>query len=237
LKELRHQFPRLQFCIHLDALYATDPNLTLLKELKMGYSIVRKAKVLKTVGEDCRGLKKFTEPVKVNIENRRFKIKQTIHFFNDVAYRQHNLSIMQLDENAEKKPSKRFAKVTSKNTHWEWIVHHHLCRANVVKYAADSRIRWKQEEMFNDLQCQGFAICHDFNRAPTAQLVRTYLILIAYAITSILTHSRLGKFILSTGLTISFMMEQMLMDLIYISEDTLFNRSDPGQFRWSTGPP
>jgi len=40
----------------------------------MGYSIVRKAKVLKTVGEDCEGLKQFSKPVEVEAENRRFKI-------------------------------------------------------------------------------------------------------------------------------------------------------------------
>src|SRR5262249_13159593 len=161
---------------HLDALYATDPNLTLLEELDMGYSIVRKAKVLKTIGEDCDGLKRLSKPLEVRGENKRFTVRQTIHFFNDIAYRQHNLSIIQLDENVEKKPSKRFAKVTFKNIHWEWIVHQYITPANVTDTAARSRLRWKQEDLFNDLQHRGFAICHDFNRAPAAQLVRTYLI-------------------------------------------------------------
>ncbi|MDR3623996.1 MAG: hypothetical protein P4L16_02515, partial [Chlamydiales bacterium] len=44
--------------------------------------------------------------------------------------------------------------------------------------ATRSRIRWKEEDLFNDLQCRGFAIRHDFNRAPVAQSVRIYLILI-----------------------------------------------------------
>jgi hypothetical protein len=97
--------------------------------------------------------------------------------------------------------------------------------------------RWKQEDLFNDLQHRGFAISHDFNRAPAAQLVRTYLILIAYAICSILAHSALGKSILSTGMTISFMMEQMLMDLIYVPEMVLFKWRGHGQLRWGTDPP
>jgi len=237
LKELRRQFPRLRMCIHLDALYATDANFTLLDELGMNYSIVRKAKVLKTVGEDCKGLKRFCKPVQVDNEDERFKIRQTIHFFNDLAYKKHNLSLIELEETAEKKPSKRFAKVTSRKTHWEWIVHQQLNSVNVGKVAAQSRIRWKEEDMFNDLQHRGFAICHDFNRVPAAQLVRTHLILIAYAICSILTYSRLGKSVLSRGLTVIFMMEQMLTDLIYVPEEILFNRGDPKQFRWSTGPP
>lgn len=237
LKELRRHFPRLRMCVHLDALYATDPNFTLLKALGMNYSIVRKAKVLKTVGEDCEGLEKFCKAIDVNNEDKRFKIQQTIRFFNDIAYRDHKLSLIKLDEQAEKKPSKRFAKVTSKKTHWEWIVQQRLNSANVGRIAARARIRWKQEEMFNDLQHRGFAICHDFNRAPAAQLIRTYLILIAYAICSILTYSRLGKFVLSKGLTIIFMMQQMLTDLIYVPGDVLFSRSDPRQFRWGTDPP
>lgn len=236
LSELRRQFPRLHFCIHLDALYATDPCLKLLKELKMGYSIVRKAKVLKTVGEDCQGLKKFLAPIQVVKEGKCFKVQQTLCFFNDVAYREHKLSIIQVDEQAEKKPSKRFAKVLSKKTHWEWVVHQRLNHENVSAIATGSRIRWKQEDLFNTLQCRGFAIQHDFNRAPTSQSVRTYLILLAYAITSILTYSTLGKAILAKGYTISFIMEQMFQDLLYLTEDQLFNRYNPSQLRFARPP-
>jgi hypothetical protein len=237
LEELRRQFPRLPFCIHLDALYATDQNLTLLEKLGMGFSIVRKATVLKSVGEDCEGLKALSQPLQITTENTRFKIQRIIHFFNDISYREHNLNIIQLDEHAEKKPSKRFAKVRVKKTHWEWIVHQHLNRINAGEIATQSRIRWKQEDLFNDLQHRGFAICHDFNRAPIAQLVRTSLILIAYAICSILTHSALGKSVLSKGITISFMMEQMLADLIYVPTTTLFKLHDPSQMRFAKDPP
>jgi hypothetical protein len=237
VKELRRQFPHLRMCIHLDSLYATDTNFTLLEGLKMDYSIVRKAKVLKTVGEDCEGLEKFYKPIQVKTENRRFKIQQMIHFLNDIEYRKHNLSLIKLEEVAEKKPSKRFAKITSKKNHWEWIVHRQLNSANAEKTATQSRIRWKEEDLFNDLQHRGFAICHDFNRAPVAQSIRTYLILIAYAICSILTYSRLGQAALSGGLTITFMMKQMLQDLIYVPEEVLFNWSDVGQLRWGTDPP
>jgi hypothetical protein len=237
LRELRRQFPHLRLCIHLDALYATDPNFSLLKELKMGYSIVRKVKVLKTIGEDCRGLKSLSLPLKASKENTRFKIRQNIHFFNDVTYRGHNLHIITLEEEAKKKPTKRFAKIQSKKVHWEWIVHQHLDCNNVCAIATQSRIRWKQEDLFNDLQCRGFAIRHDFNRAPNAQSIRIYLILIAYAISSILIHSTFGKTILAKGYTISFMMEQMLTDLIYLSDAILVESHNPIQLRFAKDPP
>lgn len=237
LRELRRQFPRLRLCIHMDALHATDPNFTLLKGLNMDYSIVRKAKVLTTVGKDCAGLKSFSPPIKHTTETKRFKIEQEIHFYNDVKYQEHNLSIIELDERAEKKPSKRFAKIQSTSTHWEWIVSQKITEANVVKDSKRSRIRWKQEEMFNDVQRRGFYICHDFNRSPNSQTIRMYLIYVAYAICSILTHSTLGKAVLAKGYTILFMMQQMLTDLISRSEDQLFAGFNPIQLRFAKDPP
>ena len=240
LRELRQQFPRLRLCIYLDALYATDPCLSFLKELKMGYSIVKKIKVLKTVGADCRGLKLLqasTQVMTIEKEDKRFNIQQKIAFFNDVGYRKHALSIIQVDEHAEKKPSKRFAKIQSKQTHWEWIVHQRLTKENVAASATRSRIRWKQEDLFNTLQCRGFAIRHDFNRAFTSQSVRIYLILIAYAISSILTYSSIGRAILSRGYTTTFMMEQMLNDLIYLADVVLVESHNPIQLRFAKDPP
>ncbi|HEX4838897.1 MAG TPA: hypothetical protein VFU89_00465 [Rhabdochlamydiaceae bacterium] len=196
------------------------------------YSIVRKATVLKTVGEDCQGLKIASSPLKIDKENKRFNIHQVIHFFNDIPFKKHSLHVVELEETAQKKPSKRFAKVQFKKTHWEWLVHQNLNNANAAAVASNSRIRWKEENLFNDLQHREFAICHDFNRAPTAQSIRSFLILIAYAISSILTHSSLGRSILSEGHTITFIMKQMLTDLIYISETTLFHCRDPTQLRF-----
>lgn len=238
LRELRKHFPRLKLCVHLDSLYATDSIISLLEELKMGYSIVRKATVLKTVGEDCAGLKLLSKPLNAFAENKRFKFQQTMYFFNEIAYKNHKLNILQFQENAEKKPSKRFAKLQQKQTKWEWIVSQHLNSSNAQKSAGKSRIRWKQEDLFNELQHRGYSICHDFNRSPTAQTIRIFLILIAYAICSILTHTRFGQAILSNGMmTIVFMMKQMLKDLTYVSEKVLFKWSDAGQLRWGTDPP
>src|SRR4029078_5961248 len=109
----------------------------------MGYSIVKKVKVLKTVGADCEGLKRlqaFAQEVIIEKEDKRFNIQQKICFFNDMEYREHGLNIIQLDEHAEKKPSKRFAKIQSKQTHWEGIVHQQLSKENVAAIASGSRL-------------------------------------------------------------------------------------------------
>ena len=64
-----------------------------------------------------------------------------------------------------------------------------------------------------------------------------YLIYIAYAINSILRYSALGKSVIAKGYTVWFMMEQMLKDLIYISEGVLFSFKDPKQLRFGKDPP
>lgn len=84
---------------------------------------------------------------------------------------------------------------------------------------------------------RGFAICHDFNRAPHIQTIRMYLVLIAYAISSILTHSLLIKDILSKGYTILFLMKQMLNDLIYIADSALSVSHQSIQLRFAKDPP
>lgn len=210
----------------------------MLKELRLGYSIVRKAKVLKTIGQDCEGLKTICTPVKESITEGRFKINRTLYFFNDITYRGHDLHIIQFDEKGEKRPSHRFAKIQSKKTHWEWIVHQTINTANVTSIAKGARIRWKEEDLFNDLQHRGFAVLHDFNRAPIAQSIRMYLILMAYAICSILTHSLLGQLILSKDCrSIRHMMQEMLEDLSRIPEEVLFGRQDLKQLRFGKDPP
>jgi hypothetical protein len=236
LTKLRELFPRLPFCIHLDALYAIDPIFNLLHELKMGCSIVRKVKVLKSVGEDCRGLKQFSEPVHIFKETKYFNVEQIIYYFNQVTYQKHHLNIIQLDEKAIKKPSKRYAKVRTKKTHWEWIVHQNLTKNNVAESTVNSRIRWKQEDLFNSLQCRGFAMRHDFNRAPNAQSVRFYLMLIAFAISSILTCTNFGRKLTAQGFSLIFLMQQMFTDIIYLSQSIL-ECPEPVQLRFGKDPP
>ena len=231
LKDLRELFPRMPFCILLDALYATDPCLTLLKQLNMGYSIVQKKTVLTTVGADCEGLKALIEPVNHITVAEHFDVDQKIYFFNDVVYKGHDLSIIHLNEIQHKRPSKRFAKVKSKTSYWEWIVHQKLNKYNVVEVAKESRLRWKGEDLFNTLEERGFAIRHDFNRLPKAQSIRIYLILIAFALTSILKSSYLGQYIFAKK-SIRFTMSQMLDDLIYLNYSDLFDCNYPIQLRF-----
>jgi hypothetical protein len=230
-RKLRELFPRLNIFLLLDSLYATEPNFTLLEDLKMGYSIVKKTTVLTTVGSDCNGLKLLSNPVFRSSSKKHFDINQTIYIFNDVAYRGHNLNVIQLDEEAIKKNSKRFAKITSRNTHWEWIVSDRLTGKNVGAISDRLRLRWKEEDFFNTAERRGFYMNHDFCRAPTSQTIWFYLILLAMAICSILEHSTLNMIFKKT--TISFVMRQMLNDLLYVKDYVLYECSFPKQLRFA----
>lgn len=117
------------------------------------------------------------------------------------------------------------------------MVHQTLTRDNVAAVAGESRIRWKEEDSFNTLQNRGFSIKHDFNRAPSAQTTRIYLILIAYAISSVIRYSQLAEYIIRKGYTMWFIMTKMFQDLIYLAEDQLFSGYTPMQLRFSREPP
>jgi hypothetical protein len=230
VQKLRKLFPRLKMHLLLDSLYATDPVFTLLNELHIGYSIVKKLKVLKSVGSDCEGLKILSEPIPSISEGHRFNIHQIFRIFNDIPYKEHKLSIIQLDEYATKKPSKRFAKVLSKSSHWEWISSEYLTRGNVVKQSSQCRLRWGEEDFFNTAENRGFNMNHDFSRAPHSQTIWFYLILIAMALSAILEHSSLNLIFKKN--TIRHVMEEMLRDLIYLTYPLLFESTFPTQLRW-----
>ena len=235
MKKLRELFPRLRIHLLLDALYCNDPVFTLLGELKISFSIVKKPKVLKTVGEDCEGLRKLIKPISRTYSNNRFDVVQSIQFFNDIAYRSHKLSVIQVDEKATKKPSKRFAKVHIKESRWEWIESTEVTAENATKKADGNRLRWYEEDLFNTAENRGFNMQHDFGRAPKVQTIWLYFILIAMTLTALLEYSSLGRIFNKKSL--KFVMKQMLEHLLYLNEIKIFSDNFPGQLRFGAPEP
>jgi hypothetical protein len=168
------------------------------------------------------------------LEDQQFRIYQTIHFFNDLPYKQHKLNVIQLNEEAIKKPSKRFAKITSKTSHWQWIISQRVAKANVVSQSNQCRLRWYEEDFFNTAENRGFNMNHDFSRAPRSQIIWMYLILIAMALCTILEYSSLNPIFNKN--TVRHVMEEMLRDLIYLNESLLFDCTFPRQLRFQKPP-
>jgi hypothetical protein len=230
LQAIRKRFPKLKFNLLLDALYSNGFVLDLAEKFNFDYQIVRKAGNFPSLNEEINGLKRSGQtPLIIHqFATERFKIYQSIQFFNQLipASSPHSLNLLELDETSQKKPSKRFAKVHQKKSHWQWIVRSTLDASNAALQAARARHRWKEEDLGNSLKNRGFNLKHDFSHHPQAQSIWLYLMFMAFGITSLFLLSEVGSCSRKKQ-TIIFLMQQMLIDLLRFSFDFLFNFPGP----------
>lgn len=228
LQKIRTYLPKTKFKILLDGLYANQTVLDSLKQFHFDFSIVLKR--LSSVKQDFKGLPKI-EKVRQLVSNRFF-LTQTACFANQLAYQNHELNVIEFNEYAQKKPTKRFAKIHQKQIHYQWIVSQMISETTVFNLCESSRSRWWGEDLFNSLKNRGFHIEHDYSRHPNSQGIWFYLTLIALALTSILQLCDFG--ILSRKkTTIGFWMRQMAQDLFYLCYESIFLCSYPKQLRFS----
>ncbi len=228
LQKIRTYLPKIKFTILLDGLYANQPVLDSLKQFHFDFSIVLKR--LSSVKQDFKGLPKI-EKIR-HLASKRFFLTQTACFANQLAYQNHELNVIEFNEYAQKKPTKRFAKIHQKQVHYQWIVSQMIHEATVFNLCESSRSRWRGEDFFNSLKNRGFYAEHDYSRHPNSQGIWFYLTLIAFALTSILQLCDLG--ILSRKkTTIGSWMRQMAQDLFYLSYECIFLCSYPKQLRFS----
>lgn len=230
LQKIRTFLPKLDITVLLDGLHANQISLTVLKQFKYNFSIVLKR--LTSVQKEFEGLTQGMTAKIHSFASKRFFITQTALFANQIPYHDHELNILEFHEYAQKKTTKRFAKVHQKQVHYQWIVSKTIEEANIFYQAQEGRFRWWGEDLFQSLKKRGFYLEHDYSRHPNSQGIWLYLTLIAFALTSILQLSDLG--ILSRkGATTRYWMEQMLQDLFYLSYENIFLISYPKQLRFS----
>jgi hypothetical protein len=232
LAKIREYLPRLKLTVLLDALYANTGAIELLEHYHMGYAIVLKKLGCSKKLEKPSPLQKKVEAV---FEKERFHIYQTFRFCR-AAHGSLLLQVVDLSETARKKPSKRFALIHLKKTHWQWIVHQTLTEDNVHSICSDARLRWKEEDFFNTLKNRGFYATHDFSRNFQAGSIWLSLMMIAFALSSIILYSRLGILARKKGCSIRFFMQQMMQDLLYLPPSLLFDCPYPKQLRFSISP-
>lgn len=190
LGAIRERFPKLHFCVLLDSLYANGPSMKILKINNIEWAIVRKSGSMKTVGQDCDGLAKLKGHKKTNyLEENTVsgckKIKRIYEFFNEVSYQDQKLNILRFNEwTFDQNGKEKF------HVYWEWIVSWKLTKKNVAQSAAQGRLRWLEEDLFNTLKNRGFKIKHDYSRHPSAQLIWFILINIAFLISELFSRLR-----------------------------------------------
>lgn len=226
LERIRSYLPRLKITVLLDGLHANQTTINLLKKFHFSWDIVLKR--LKSVQEEIDSI---SSKVRL-LANKRFNLTQTASFTNDIAYAGNIFTAIEFNEHSEKKPSKRFAKVISKDVHYQWIVSEKVDESNVFNKAEESRSRWSQEDFFNTAKNRGFHLEHDYSRHPACQSIWHLLILIAFCLTSIFLLSDLGIKARKTA-TIRALMKQMLQDLLYFSYEVIFSCPYPKNLRFS----
>ena len=183
LGKIRERFPKLNFCILVDSLYANAPAIKILQKHHMEFMIVRKNGSMSTVGKDCDGLMQLQEhkaacQTEENLTTGGKKIKRSYCFFNKLDYQDLKINLLRFEERVFDEDGNEISYV-----YWEWIVSFRITKSNVFLTASRGRMRWLEEDLFNTLKNRGFNIRHDYSRDSTAQVVWTILIMLAFVIT------------------------------------------------------
>jgi hypothetical protein len=231
LKKIRTYLPKQNLTIFLDGIQCNQTAFDTLNIFNCEFCIVLKR--LASVKEDFHGLS--PEKKTRTIASRRFFLTQSVAFANELSYRKHTLNVLEFHEHAQKKPTKRFAKVHEKNVHYQWILSEKITEATAFNRAFDGRARWFQEDFFNTLKKRGYFIQHDYTRHPKSQIIWMMLTFLAFIFTSLLEISDLG-ILARKGATMRALMEEMLQDLSYLSHEDIFLSSYPTQLRFSLWP-
>jgi len=226
LAKIRTYLPKLHITVLLDGLYSNQTSFDMLERFHFDWDIVLKR--LTSVQDQIDPIDSAVRFVASN----RFDLTQMAYFTNHIPYHNHFLNAIEFNEHAEKKPSKRFAKVNEKVIHYQWIVNKKIDKTNLFALIEEARSRWQEEDLMNTLKNRGFHIKHDYSRHPSCQTIWKILTFIAFSITSIFLLSDVG-IKARKGATICFLMKQMLQDLSYLSYETIFLCTYPRQLRFS----
>ena len=228
LKTIRTYLPKQKFTLFLDGLHANETSMDIAKKFNFEFCIVLKR--LSSLKEDFKGLP--LDAKTRTISSKRFFINQTVTFANQLCYRKHELNVLEFHEYAQKKPTKRFAKIHQKQVHYQWLLSEKIKEATAFKKAGDGRSRWFVEDFINSIKTRGFFIKHDYTRHPHSQTIWLLLTLLAFIFTSLLQLCDLG-ILTRKGVSIRGLMEEMLQDLFYFSYEEIFLSPYPKQLRFS----
>jgi hypothetical protein len=226
LAKIRSYLPRLKLTVLLDGLHANQTSLEALKSFGFGWDIVLKR---------LTSVQEAIDPIDLQVRSlatKRFLLTQTACWTNDIPYGKHLLNAIEFNEQAQKKPSKRFAKINHKSVHYQWILSKLVQSSSLFSLVEEARSRWRGEDLINTLKNRGFYLKHDYSRHPSSQTIWKTLTFLAFALSSLYFLSDLGLKA-RKGVTFHFLMKQMLQDLFYLSYDCLFLCPYPKQLRFS----
>jgi hypothetical protein len=199
-KKLKASFPRLPMIIVADGLYPCEPFMETCEKNQWQFEVVLKDDSLKTLQEEI-----LLRPDKITFKDKgKDDLLQTIVYLNDLDYKGHSLSWLQLKE-----ANNKFVWISSLPIRSE---------KEALALANAARLRWKIEnEGFNTEKNQGYALSHKYSRTSYNALKNYYQCLqIAHLIDQlVLLSAKVKEFTKAIGkITIKKMFERMRMLLI-----------------------
>lgn len=183
IKRLKKDFPQLQICLLLDALYANGPVLELVKQNQWKCIITFKEGCMSDVWKDYTGIKKL--PFIKNKGMFVYKGKlQHCQWVNGVGYQAKNLSVMEGIEQKQDGTTKRFV----------WLTNMEIQKNNYSEIVKGGRLRWKIEnEGFNMQKNGGYNLEHPYSKHSVG-LKNFYLLMqIAHIINQLIGKGSLLK--------------------------------------------
>ncbi len=190
-RRIKKDFPRLEFCMLGDGIYAGEPTFRLCEELHWRYLIVLQDADLPTVWQEVQSLSPLNTAnrlwryVMVEGEKRR----ETYRWTEAISYHGCTVQVLEywkpLDD--------------QQTSHWAWITDLRLHEKRIPEIVhCGGRQRWKLENQgFNTQKNHGYALEHIYSQTTQVQKCFYILMQIAHLLNQLV---ELGT-LLKTGLT------------------------------------
>lgn len=188
-EKLKKAFPRLPVCVLADALYATDPVMSICENNEWKYIITLQDGSLPAL-QDCL---KDDPPTRHNsfVHHPACDVKNTIitqqfYWVEDLLHKKHNLHYLQCKETVSNEKTEKTA-----TTNFVRITNLAVNKSTVKNLSRAGRLRWKIEnEGFNEQKNNGYAMEHLYSRKSfNAQQNYYQSMLIAHLLNQLLEHS------------------------------------------------
>ena len=194
LPRIKKEFPRLPLALQCDSLYANEPLITLCKESKLEFLIVRQEGSLKNLAKRCDTLEKtelyqaYRAQKTTSLKNGG-KIATTIKWFNGERVGDQEVHVIRFLEITYDAQGR---KIRCYKT--EWLSSTKVFKRNCFDLAGAARRRADHEDLHNTLKNRGFNGKHDYaRRNANASLVWKLLMFVAFWIFEIFSCTKLAQ--------------------------------------------
>ncbi len=211
-EKLKKNFPRLPICVLADALYASDPVMSICQNNEWKYIITLQDGSLPAL-QDClkddppTHRNSFVHSPVCTVKNTA--VTQEFYWVEDLLHKKHSLHYLQCKETVSNEKTQKAAA-----TNFVRITNLAVNKSTVKNLSRAGRLRWKIEnEGFNEEKNNGYAMQHLFSRKSfNAQQNYYQCMLIAHLLNQLLENTCKIRDLLErfNKLTLKYLWEQLL---------------------------